>query len=49
MADVPGNMKWLKRCDRLVGGSISLKLAQVPVYLQETGGEVRGSRHAYLL
>ena len=42
MAYVSGNVKWLKRCDRLVWGSISLKLAQVPVYLQDRGGEVGG-------
>ena len=35
MAYVSGDMKCLKRCDRLNGGSISLKLAQVPVYLQD--------------
>ena len=35
MAYVSGDMKWLERCDRLNGGSISLKLAQVPVYLQD--------------
>ena len=30
-----GEMKGLKGRDRWIGGSISLKLAQVPVYLQD--------------
>ena len=49
MAYVSGIMKWLKRCDRLNGGSISLKLAQVPVYLQGRVETVGGYGHAYLL
>lgn len=35
MAYVSGDMKWLQWCDRLNGGSIPLKLAQVPAYLQD--------------
>lgn len=35
MAYESGDMKWSEGCDRLVGGFISLKLAQLPVYLQD--------------
>ena len=35
MAYGSGDMKWLEGFDRSMGGSISLKLAQVPVYLQD--------------
>ena len=36
-----GEMKRLKGCDRWNWGSISLKLAQVPVYLQDEWGPWR--------